>query len=58
MTIVGLVLMLPAMCSVVFMSYLKGGGDLELLWAITFLFAAVGLSMIIFAASSRAGSGN
>jgi hypothetical protein len=49
MTIVGLLLMLPGLCSLVFMGYMGLGKGLESIWLITFLLAGFGLCMILIA---------
>jgi hypothetical protein len=51
LALIGVILLLPGICSLVFMVASVGGGtrDLAGLWLLTFLLAAAGIALIVAA---------
>jgi hypothetical protein len=55
LVLVGIILLLPGLCSLVFIVSFGGGGDswLGLLWVVSFVVAASGILLIRFAFRNR-----
>jgi len=51
--LIGVVLLLPGLCSLVFMGFAGGGGGLGLLYLVTFAIAAGGIMLIRYAIRNR-----